>query len=253
MKKHVVVSIFLVITFFSCNQTKKQKPTITFKVEDKVVSPKEVKLSVYGIDISQYQGDEISNLNKKTDSLEFIICKATEGITYTDPKFFYNWKMIKEKKFLRGSYHFYRSNDDPIAQANNYLNAISDIEKTDIPPIIDFEAGGINRSQSLADIQSKLKVFINQIETKLKCKPILYTDVITGNKYLKDSYFANYPLWIADYYSKTSPDLPKVWKDKGWLIWQRSSIYKLDGITDDLDKYNGSLQDFKKFIKASYY
>ncbi len=82
MKRYVLLSMFLLITFFSCNQTKKQKPTITFKVEDKVVSPKEVKLSVYGIDISQYQGDEISSLNKKTDSLEFIICDTIYRCNY---------------------------------------------------------------------------------------------------------------------------------------------------------------------------
>ena len=47
-----------------------------------------------GIDISKYQGDEVAMLNKHKDALSFIICKATEGVTFTDPDFIMNWKLI---------------------------------------------------------------------------------------------------------------------------------------------------------------
>jgi lysozyme len=40
-------------------------------------------------------------------------------------------------------------------------------------------------------------------------------------------------------------------KKKGWIFWQRSDSYKLDGVTDDLDIFNGSLEDLKRFIKNS--
>ena len=63
---------------------------------------------VYGIDVSDFQGDEVDFLDKQKDSLSFVICKATEGITYTDPEFQNNWKTIPEKGFIRGAYHFYR-------------------------------------------------------------------------------------------------------------------------------------------------
>ncbi|WP_028889422.1 GH25 family lysozyme [Tenacibaculum ovolyticum] len=240
MKKQISIFILLTISFFSYSQPKK---------EVKVTS--DVPLFVYGIDISKYQGDEITELSKQKDSLSFIICKATEGITYTDPKFSYNWKMIKEKSFIRGVYHFYRSDDDPIAQANHFTNTIGSIKKSDIPPIIDFEAGGIDVSQSVEEVQHTLKIFINQLEKTLDRKPIIYTSVFTGNKYLNDSFFANYKLWIANYNGEKSPDLPNTWKEKGWLIWQRSDSYKLDGVTDDLDMFNGSLEEFKIFIKNS--
>jgi len=124
-------------------------------------------------------------------------------------------------------------------------------KKSDIPPIIDFEAGGIDESQSVEEVQSTLKVFINQLEKILERKPIIYTSVSTGNKYLNDSFFAEYKLWIANYNGEDSPDLPNAWKEEGWLIWQRSDTYKLDGVTDDLDEFNGSLIDFKAFILSS--
>ena len=104
----------------------------------------------------------------------------------------------------------------------------------------------------MEEIQKTLKNFINQIESKLKCKPIIYTDVNTGNKYLKDSFFADYPLWIANYTKKDTPNLPIIWQDKGWVLWQKSATYSLDSKTDDLDLFHGNTQDLKEFISRSW-
>lgn len=253
MKQSIIANL-LMIFLFNCNSIKKETSPIVSKnkVENVKIENNQEQSKTYGIDISMYQGEEVSELHKEKDSLTFIICKATEGITYTDPEFSYNWKTIKEKSFLRGAYHFYRSNDDPTEQAQNFLNAIKDIKNTDIPPIIDFEQGGIDTLQSLEEIQKRFKSFINQIESNLKCKPIIYTDVNTGNKYLKDSFFAEYPLWIANYTKNNTPDVPVAWQDKGWVIWQRTATYSLDGETDDLDLFHGDLQDLKEFISRSW-
>ncbi|MBC8753357.1 hypothetical protein H2O64_01660 [Kordia sp. YSTF-M3] len=257
MKNHVVLYIVLVLCLLGCEKTKKEEVQKEAEaVENEAVPTKVEKKKmpsfVYGIDISMFQGNEMNTLSKQKDSLDFIICKATEGVTYTDPKFSYNWKTIKEKSFVRGAYHFYRSEDDPISQAANFLNAIATIDPTDLPPIIDFEEAGIDASQSVPDVQSNLKIFINEIEKKLKRTPIIYTDIPVGNKYLNDASFAKYPLWIANYDGKETPDLPDTWKEKGWKMWQKSDHYKTDGTTDDFDVFNGSLQDLKGFIKNSH-
>lgn len=249
MKTHPLILILFGVMILNSCQPKKEsknnsKPT---KVE------KKSKLLAYGIDLSHHQNDEIDSIIKNKDSLDFIVCKATEGITYTDPKFLKNWKTIKKHTFLRGAYHFYRCNDDPLKQAVFFLKTISDIDATDIPPIVDFEEGGIDKSQSLEKIQSNLRIFITEIEKESKRKPIIYTDVNTANKYLNDSYFSNYPLWIASYDGKKHPNLPIAWKNKDWLIWQRFSTYKLNNLDNDFDIFNGNLLELKKFIKNSHY
>jgi len=256
-------ALLFCLSLFSC-QPKKVKTTESELVSNEKNTPVTEKDAteisknvakksslVYGIDISKYQGDEVDFINKKTDSLQFIICKATEGITYTDPNFAHNWTTISEKKFIRGAYHFYRCNDDPIAQAKNYLSAIANLKSTDFPPIIDFEEGGIDKSQSVEQIQSTLLIFINEIETKLKRKPIIYTDVNTGNKYLNKTAFASYPLWIANYNNKKQPDLPTTWKNTKWILWQKSASYKIGTTVNDFDVFNGSLSNLQKFIKAT--
>lgn len=228
----------------------KKAPTSTTAVNAGVAKGKETAF-VYGIDISKYQGDEIDFLNKKTDSLGFVICKATEGITYTDPDFTHNWNMISEKKFIRGAYHFYRSNDDPIAQAKNYINALATLQKTDFPPIIDFEEGGIDKAQSVAEVQATLLQFINAVEKALKRKVIIYTDVNTGNKYLNKANFASYSLWIANYNNAAQPEVPITWQEDNWVLWQKSASYKIGTTLNDFDVYNGNLLDLQQFIATT--
>ena len=141
----LLLTLILSLFFFSCESNSKVQASETKTSEPKEKSPdtrtteptKSPSLAPfsYGIDISQYQGDQIEFLNKTKDSLSFVICKATEGITYIDPRFAQNWDLIKQKGFIRGSYHFYRSNDDPQSQAANYTRVISDLQKTDLPPM----------------------------------------------------------------------------------------------------------------------
>lgn len=202
----------------------------------------------YGIDISKYQGNELDVLEKKKDSLSFVICKATEGETYTDPDFDENWKAIAQKGFIRGAYHFYRSNDAPEDQVKLFLNAISDLKETDLPPIVDFEEASIDHSQSITKHQSGLISFLQQVESKTKRKPIIYTNLHIGNSYLNDTAFSVYPLWIAYYSHKTKPEMPLAWKDANWLIWQKSGSYKYENFNNDFDVFNGSLRELEEFI-----
>lgn len=201
-----------------------------------------------GIDISKYQGNVVQKLDKAESGLSFIICKATEGITYTDPKFVTNWNQIKEKGFIRGAYHFYRTNDDPQQQANNFINAISSLTSQDIAPIIDFEEGSIVGNLSLQKIQDDLLNFLSIIEKTLGRKPIIYTDNNAGNLYLNSSSFAEYALWIANYSNKAQPTLPQTWENKTWSFWQKSDSYKIAGIVSDYDEYNGDLEALSTFI-----
>jgi lysozyme len=206
-------------------------------------------LNVYGIDISKYQGNEINQLNKQTDPLSFIICKATEGVTYTDPDFSTNWSTIQSKGYVRGAYHFYHCDDSPEQQVEHYLAVIGTLLTTDFPPIVDFEELSIDQGINKATIQPNLLQFLTLLEQKTGRKPLLYTDNNTANTYLTDTAFANYNLWIADYNSTIT--LPTVWKSKTWTLWQKSENYNLEGNTNDYDVFNGDNDAFIKFIQSS--
>lgn len=202
-----------------------------------------------GIDISKYQGNEIDNLNASTSDLAFVICKATEGNTYTDPNFQHNWDTIAKNGFIKGAYHFYRTNDQPQDQLANYTNAVSDLPSDALPPIVDFEEGSIVGSTDVAQIQADLLQFLSLLEQHYNRIPMIYTDVNIGNSYLDNPDFAKYPLWIANYTSASQPTMPGAWKGTDWIFWQQSDDYKIGSTANDYDLFNGNEMALKSFVQ----
>lgn len=206
----------------------------------------------YGIDISKYQGNIADILNRKTDSLDFIICKATEGVNTTDLDFVSNWRLIDSGGFTRGCYHFYHCNDNITEQVNYYINTVGQFAKTDLPPIVDFEEGSILAGYSGQDIQKGLLNFLNCLKQKTGRIPIVYTDNNTADKYLSDSLFSDYPLWIANPSKAKNPVVPSLWKSKGWAIWQKSWKYvAVMKDTTDFDVFNGDAKALNEFIQSN--
>jgi lysozyme len=68
MKKQTSIFILLTISFFSYSQSKKEVKVNSIVKNNDTKSKKVTSnalLFVYGIDISKYQGDEITELSKK--------------------------------------------------------------------------------------------------------------------------------------------------------------------------------------------
>ena len=240
--------IFIVLlSCCSCNTSKKEpKPTETKKVEISPPPKKEAN-PIYGIDISEWQGDIINSLTPTQDSLVFVFCKASQGVGFTDPRFKENWTAIKQKGFIRGAYHFYMTKDNPIQQAEHFASLMKDIQATDIAPVIDFEGGGIEQGETPEAVQTSLKTFIQRLESLLSRKPIIYTNIPTANKYLSAE-FSEYALWIADYEEKIKPNLPVIWEAKDWTFWQKSPNHEIGSEKVDLDVFNGTITDLRDFI-----
>jgi len=253
MKTLLYVTFLLISSLFtyhsaSENNTGQEIEALSY---NSFISPKNTDTLVCGIDISHYQNNEIDYLNSKSDQLTFVICKATEGVTVTDPDFSNNWNMINEMGFIRGAYHFYHCADDPTQQAEHFLATLGALSKTDFPPIVDFEENSIDTGCNKADIQKNLLQFLSILEQKTGRKPILYTDTNIGNSQINNPAFANYCLWIADYNPGVSPEIPAVWKNKTWSIWQKNPNYSLDTYTNDYDVFNGNQTAFLKFIQGN--
>ena len=77
--------------------------------------------TTYGIDVSYYQGN-IDWAAVAGAGVEFAIIRVSDGIGFHDPKFAQNWAGAKANGIIRGAYQFFRSDDDPIAQADLLIN-----------------------------------------------------------------------------------------------------------------------------------
>lgn len=201
----------------------------------------------YGIDVSKWNGNIQSELDE-IDSIAFVICKATEGRHSVDPTFKTNWALLRKKGLIRGAYHFYLTDDDPIQQAEHFWSVIQQLDSTDMTPIVDIEQGSISSDteNDPVKIQVALLLFLRHLEVKSKRLPMIYTGLDFANQYLTHNSFAAYPLWLADYTKKEKPSIPNTWKDKGFMIWQRSDSYTINSNNIDLDVFYGEKEQFYK-------
>lgn len=199
------------------------------------------KYPVTGIDISAHQGD-IDWKVLSDNHISFVFMKATEGENFVDKRFIENQKQAHEHNIIMGAYLFYKFNKSGDVQAENFIKNVK-LSSNDLPPVVDFELSYGNRFNKLSHdkIQNHLLRCLFELEKHYKCKPIIYTNVDTYNKYIKGS-FDEYPLWLCKLCTE-----PKM---KTWTFWQYTHKGIIAGIQGNVDMniFNGSYNDFVNYI-----
>jgi len=144
----------------------------------------------------------------------------------------------KKTRKIRGAYHFYRADEDPVMQANNFLENVK-LESGDLPPVLDIEK--IPSRKSKEQLIKDLKIWCKIVEETYDEKPIIYTYYHYYKDYLKGE-FDDYPLWLANY-----NDVPQPSPNDDWDFWQFTENGIVYGINTkvDVDIYNGSLWSLK--------
>lgn len=202
--------------------------------------------TINGIDVSHYQGT-VDWVKVKAAGIAFAYAKATDGNTYTDPQFKTNWQGMQAAGILRGAYHFYETNDDPVTQANNFISAVGSLNINDLPPVVDIEIfKGAYGSNS---VTANLQIWLDTVEKALGHTPMIYTNPTFWNQTVNAD-FSKYPLWIAEY-DVNQPKIPDGWKQ--WSFWQSSQSGSVAGVTGkvDTDFFSGTMNELIEFIKAS--
>lgn len=242
MKKFILLLLITLTILFSCGSDK-NNPCYS---ENKRL---EKEPSILGMDISHFQND-INWEDIKEDGVNFVFIKASESTHYKDPNFKKNHAAAQSECIYRGAYHFYETGKDPEKQARNFIEAVGKLVPGDLPPVLDLEELGIKTQVDKETYQKNTLLWLKIVEKELGVTPIIYSDPSFGDKYLDHPDFNKYQLWVAEY-TKTSPKVPEVWKNKGWLIWQRTDRKQLEGMKEkvDYDIFNGDAKKFKKLLK----
>lgn len=201
--------------------------------------------TVRGVDVSRHNG-QIDWKKISQSDIGFCFIKATEGGTFKDPMFSENWTSAWSAGVLRGAYHFFRPGSDPVMQADNFLTQVKfrSLEH-DLAPVFDWEVhDNIDPHTQIGHATTWLAL----VESALKKKPIIYTSPSFFTELGGPTYFAKYPLWIANYGVK-APTVPLPWQS--WVFWQYSESGIVSGVKDnvDTDLFNGSKEDLLRFTK----
>ena len=195
-----------------------------------------------GIDISSHQG----NIDLSKLKLDFIIVKATEGITYVNP-----WCDKKIQQTIKlgklfGFYHYARNND-PIKECQWLLDNTIGYRGLGIP-VLDWE-----ENQSVDWVNK----FVRYYHEKTGVWPWIYANPWRFNQ---GGVEKNCSRWIAKYPNVLHPNLdydPGNIPNTDGLVcaWQYASDGRISGYTGNLDlnHFYGDKTAWMKYAKAGAY
>jgi lysozyme len=218
--------------------------------------------AITGVDIFHLSNTEsVSFWQEMKEKHAFCFVKASEGVTYNDPRFLEHFKRLKDLQILRGGYHFFRMlNEDVDGQIKNFLDSGIDFrEKGVLPSVLDVEPSSDefknNRLKLITSnrvgVVSRMRKWLEVVEDKTGKRPIIYTSKYIWDEILKSpTGFEKYPLWVANYSDTAKkPTMPMTWQD--YAFWQYSETGTVGGIKGfDLNRLNSSIS-YEKLLQMA--
>ena len=213
--------------------------------------------TVPGLDVSYWQSG-IDWPKVRATGQRFVLIKATEGETYTDPTFNDDWSGAKLSGLLRGAYCFFHPKQDPKKQADEFISVVqAQNGNGELPPALDLEVtDGLTRDK----IIPRVKAWLDVVEQAFGRKPMIYSGVSFLETNLSElgggppAWAKDYPFWLswypAPYVPEMSPLMPRGWFN--WTFWQYSDSGRMNGINTkvNLDVFNGTLEQLYAFAGA---
>ncbi|RMZ91191.1 hypothetical protein DV736_g1586, partial [Chaetothyriales sp. CBS 134916] len=207
--------------------------------------------SVAGFDISHYQ-TSVDFKSAYNSGARFVMIKATEGTTYTDPSFSSHYEGATQAGFIRGGYHFAEPAASSGAAQAKYFIAHGGGWTSDgitLPGMLDLEynpSGSDCYGLSASAIVSWISDFIETYNSAEGVYPLIYTSTswwteCTGNS---AAFGSKSPLVVARYASSVG-ELPAGWSY--YTIWQYNDSYEYGG---DSDSFNGDEAQLQKIAKG---
>ena len=181
---------------------------------------------ITGIDVSHHNG-AVDWKTVAKGGTRFAFVKTTEGRDWADPSFTGHFAALKAAGIPRGAYHFYETDDDPLAQAQWFIEHVS-LEAGDLPPVVDIEKITPPTPPTLT---SDFGTFLDALYAHYGVEAIIYTGERFWDHALKE-HFPKHPLWIAAY-DVAAPTIPQGWK--AWTFWQFTQDETLSGLKTPVD------------------
>ena len=203
---------------------------------------------VRGVDVSVHQG-EIDWEVLSGQGISFAFIKATEGATFVDERFAYNYAEAVRCGLRVGAYHFFRYDRTGAEQAENF---ISRVEKTEnmLPPVIDVELYGESEKNppAQADVRRELDSMVQLLREHYGMEPILYATERSYRLYIAGAY-EDCDIWIRNVTSQ-----PRLNDGRAWIFWQFTNRRRLKGYQGrepyiDENVFCGSREEFLQYAR----
>ncbi len=204
------------------------------------------KYPVRGVDVSHYQG-EIDWEELSSQDIEFAFIKATEGSSYVDDTFEYNFKEARKAGLSVGAYHFFSFDSEAKTQAENFIKTVEPFEGM-LPPVIDFEfyADKEKNPPEKESVCKALSELLSLCEEHYGMKPIIYATERSYELYLAGGY-SDYDIWIRNVITP-----PNMADGREWTFWQYTNRGLLSGYEGeerfiDINVFAGTKEEFEAY------
>lgn len=218
---------------------------------------------VFGADLSHWDGTVVwTDWDRQ---FQFVFIKVSEASpntgwsVITDHLAGQHWEGAGQEGLYRSPYHFWRyKGGSPEVQAKHFYDSwvkacqeFGNPAQLELPPVADFEdryAPTFSSYVRVAFLQ-----FLVEVEGLFGCRPIVYTAKWYTSGWVGNcSWLSSYKLWLAQYtYNPNgNPTLFPIGMPS-WTFWQYSDQAEIAGVAEndeDVDAFNGSLDDLKKLL-----
>ena len=205
------------------------------------------------VDVSQFpiKGIDVSNHNGRIDwntvatkgDVKFVYIKASEGATHTDSLFRLNAELARKAGLAVGAYHFFRKNREGQQQADNFIQAVGNIQ-LDLPWVVDIEDWDNDDDVDAKVVSQRLVDMVTRLEEK--GHPVMIYTNGNGFKSYYKPHFQGEPLWLCSF-----KDPAKLKPSTGHIMQQYSHWGKVEGIDGDVDLniFMGSTHEWEKWLR----
>lgn len=204
---------------------------------------------VKGVDVSAYQG-EINWQELSKQNIKFAFIKATEGSSFVDKQFLYNFSEAQKTDLAVGAYHFFSYDSEGATQAKHFINTVKPFDGM-LPPVIDLEFYGDKEKNppSRESVTRELKTMLSILEEHYGQKPIIYATETSYELYLESDY-EQYDIWIRNVISE-----PRLSDEREWVFWQYTNRECIDGYEGmeryiDMNVFSGNEREYHEYISS---
>ena len=199
-----------------------------------------------GIDISHHN----KNMNDLTKirNFDFVIMKASEGISFFDSMFSKYNEILDESLAIRGAYHYARPDcgNMPEVEAKNFLEKVLPYLKNE-NMFLALDVEGL--ALKVSDIDAWCYRWLEYIYLKTGIRPLIYTSSAYTYLFSKCA-LHNYGLWVAKWGKE--PTIADIVPWPFWAIWQYTDHGYVSGVKTDWNYFNGSFNQLLKYCEVTY-
>lgn len=189
-----------------------------------------------GIDIARYQ----KGINLALVPCDFVIVKATQGISYVSPTFKSQMEQTVSLGKLVGAYH-YAGGGGAVPEAKHFIETVRDyIGKAIL--VLDWEG---DQNPNFTNPNYAME-FLATVKKETGITPFIYMSKSVCRQY---NWNPAYPLWCAQYKNQNHTGYQEEpWTDsKGFGAWQNCLILQYSS-KGRLPNYQGNLDLDKAYI-----